>query len=192
GFTVLDAQGKLWGVVTLVDLEEALLSETLAGRTVADIATTAGLAVGYPDETMAVALWRMGVHGIGRLPVVDRTDPQRLVGVVRRADIVHAYEQALSRRTETSYRLKELREVHEGDIHVLKLDVADQHMLVGKSVLDIAQMLHDECILVSVRRGKQIIIPRGDTVFQAGDHITVLASATCAPDVEQMLATVSE
>lgn len=187
GFTVLDEEGRFYGVVTLTDLEEVLLSEPLEGRTVADIATVAGLAVGYPDETMSVALWRMGVHGIGRLPIVDRADPQRLVGVVRRADIVNAYEQALSRRTDISHQLKELREVHEGDVHVLKFDVTDKHQVLGKTVLEIAQILHEECILVSVRRGKRVIIPHGDTVFQVGDHITVLASANCALDMKQKL-----
>ncbi len=189
GFTVLGDDGKLLGVVTIHDLEQAMLTESLDEHKVSDITTTTGLAVGYPDETMATALWRMGVHNIGRLPVVDRWETNRLLGVVRRSDIIYAYEQALSRRTEVSYRLKELHEAYEGHVRVIKVEVSGDHVLANKTVRDIAQKMPDDCILVSIRRGSQLVIPHGDTLLKKGDHVTVLASSACAQHVHEVLKT---
>jgi CIC family chloride channel protein len=188
GFTVIDEDHHLVGVVTLGDLDKALLSDTLEGHTVTDIATVDGLIVGYPDETMGTVLWRMGVHGIGRMPIVEHGTDRLLVGVVRRYDIVHAYEQAMSRRAETSHRLKELREPLEGNVRVLEADITAAHPFVSKSVKTIAQTIPDSCILVSIRRENEVIIPHGNTVVQRGDHIVVLSRPECAEEVRTILA----
>ncbi|MBN1200984.1 MAG: chloride channel protein [Anaerolineae bacterium] len=187
GFPVVNAQGELVGMVTLYDLEQAALAGSLDGKTVADIATASGLAVGYPGETMATALWRMSVGGIGRLPVVARDDDRRLLGMVRRADIIRAYEQAMAHRTESGYHLKELREACEDTVRVLDVDVPFEHTFVGQPVREIARQLPPDCILVSVRRGENVIIPRGDTVIHSGDHIVTLASETCVSEVHKAL-----
>jgi CIC family chloride channel protein len=187
GFTVVGEHGSLYGVVTVGDLEEAMLSKSFESLMVADIATTAGLAVGHPDETMGTALWRMGTRGVGRLPVIDRSDQRRLVGVVRREDVIRAYEQAMAQRTDTSYRLKELREAHEGQVRVLDMDIQRDHSFVGKTVQDIAPQLPSDCILVSIRRGDQVIIPRGNTVIREGDHLVTLASVACEDETGQAL-----
>jgi CIC family chloride channel protein len=187
GFPVVDDQGKLTGMVTLDDLHRAILEPTFETQTVADIATVDGLAVAYPEETMSVALWRMGVRKVGRLPVVDRQDTRRLVGLVRREDIIRAYEQAIATRKDTSARLRELREAYEGNVRVLEVDVSGQHPFVGKLVQEIAATLPRDCILVSIRRDKRVIIPHGDTTIQKGDHLVTLVGANCENEARQAL-----
>ncbi|HML22336.1 MAG TPA: chloride channel protein [Aggregatilinea sp.] len=192
GFTVLDKDNNLLGVITVGDIERAVLTDkTLQeNKTVADIATVAGLAVGYPDETMSVALWRMGVRGIGRLPIVERGNHRHVVGLIHRENVIRAYEQAVARRTYTSYRLKELREAHEGNVRVVEVDINDRHPLAGQSVREIARNLPSDCILVSIRRGKRLLIPHGDTVIQPGDHLVSLASDDAASQAQRLLAPV--
>jgi CIC family chloride channel protein len=155
--------------------------------TAADIATTNGLAVGYPDETISEALWRMGVRRVGRLPIVDRTAPRQVVGVLRREDVIDAYEHAIANRKDTSARLRELRDAHEGHVRVLEVDISEEHAFVGKTVKEIAGSLPQNCILVSIRRNNRVIIPHGDTVLKNGDHLALLASETCATDARQVL-----
>ncbi len=46
---------------------------------------------------MKTALDRMVERGIGRLPVVDRANPKKLVGIISRSDILRAYEIAVSK-----------------------------------------------------------------------------------------------
>jgi len=187
GYTVLDDKGELFGIVSLGDLEQAMLSSGFETKTVADIATTSGIAVGYPDETVSEALWRMGVRRIGRLPIVERANKHKVLGVLRRQNVIEAYEKAIANRKDTSARLKELREAHEGNVHVVEVDLGDNNALVGKRVKEIAAVLPNDCILVSIRRKRRVIIPHGDTELKKGDHLVTLASASCADKVAEIL-----
>jgi CIC family chloride channel protein len=187
GFVVIDDEGYLAGIVSLTDLESAMLAEEFETHLVGEIAVRDGLATGYPDETISDALWRMGNRRIGRLPIVDRQDPRKLVGVLRREDIIHAYEQVIANRKSVSSRLRELRAAHEGKVQVIEVDIGDGHIFEGKTVQDMAQRLPHDCILVSIRRNNRVIIPHGDTIIQKGDHLVTLASETCAVEAERVL-----
>lgn len=187
GFTVVDGEGKLVGVVSLSDLSRAMLHESLEGWTVQDIATVDGLVVSYPDEPVSAALWRMAVREVGRLPIVDRNDHRKLVGVIRRSDVIHAYERAIEQRTSTSYRLKELRDAHEGRVRVVEVDITPSHPLSGKTIQQISGRLPDESIIVSIRRDRRLIIAHGDTVLQPGDHVVAICGASQVPAMEQSL-----
>jgi CIC family chloride channel protein len=180
GFTVLDDQGNMYGIVSLGDLEKSMLEPDYEKLTAADIATTSNIATGYPDESISEALWRMGVRRIGRLPIVERKDTRKVIGVLRRQDIVEAYEQAIANRKTTSSRLNELRETHEGNVRVIEVDITEKHPFNGKAVKDIAGDLPEDCILVSIGRNNRVIFPHGNTVFQKGDHLVTLSSAACA------------
>lgn len=188
GFMVVDDAGKLVGVVSISDLREAMLQEALEGRTVRDIATVDGLAVGYPDEPVSAALWRMAVRQVGRLPIVDRTDHRKLLGVIRRADMLRAYERAVEQRTSLSYRLKELRAAHEGQVRVVETDITATHPFAGEPLRSINAHLPAESIIVSIRRDKRLIIPHGDTVLQPGDHVVAIGGEAQGAELEQALA----
>jgi len=92
GFPVLDEKGRLFGVVTLADLERSLRSGN-ADRPLGEIATQAPLVV-YPDQTLYEVL-QATPEDYGRIPVVDRQDKSRLLGVLRRHDIIRAYREGL-------------------------------------------------------------------------------------------------
>jgi chloride channel protein, CIC family len=94
GFPVLDASGDFSGIVTLEDVEAAL-SKKDASLVVGDIANRSPI-VSYPDQSVHDALARLGGRDVGRLPVVDRRNPKRLLGVLRRHDVTRAYAQAVA------------------------------------------------------------------------------------------------
>ena len=98
GFPVLDNDGKLWGVATLQDVEAAM-SRNESGLLVKDIATRSPV-VTYPDESVHDALARFGGHDAKHIIVVDRQDSKKLLGVLRRRDIIRAYTKAIGNRTE--------------------------------------------------------------------------------------------
>lgn len=89
GFPVLDSRGKLSGIVTLSDLRSKVKSGQ-TNKNIRDIATR-HLEVAYPDETLDAVLKRFASKQIGRLPVVDREDKTRLLGIITRSDIVNSY-----------------------------------------------------------------------------------------------------
>ncbi len=109
GFPVVDGAGELAGVVSIQDLERAKAAGPIDGRTVADITTREGLLVAYPYEPMWKALRRLGRRDVGRLPVVEEEGSRRLVGAVRRSDIIRAYDQAIAARAHHQHRAEVLR-----------------------------------------------------------------------------------
>jgi H+/Cl- antiporter ClcA/CBS domain-containing protein len=89
GTILLDEAGRLAGVITRGDILRVLQ----AGSAAAVTALAAGsreVAVAYPDETLQEAIATMLKRNIGRLPVVDRTNPGKVVGYLGRADILAA------------------------------------------------------------------------------------------------------
>lgn len=88
-YPLVDAQGRLVGIVTRGDLVSAY-SRDPAGRMTLLEAGTADPSVAYPDELVSDALERMLQRGCGRLPVVTRADPQKLVGYLGRSAVLNA------------------------------------------------------------------------------------------------------
>jgi CIC family chloride channel protein len=96
GFPVVDEQGCLCGCVTLADVEDAM-SKGGSGLTVGDVATK-DIIIAYPDQSIYDALARFGGREVGRIPVVDREDETKLLGVLRRHDIIRAYTKAMGEK----------------------------------------------------------------------------------------------
>ena len=90
GFPVVDKEGSLCGVVTLSDVEAVMSKGNPEGLTVGDVASKSPI-VAYPDQYIHDVLVKFGSRDVGRIPVVDRNDPKRLLGCLRRHDIIRAY-----------------------------------------------------------------------------------------------------
>lgn len=174
GLVVLDNDKKLWGIVTISDLEKALENQrSMKNTLVSEIATQKDrLLVTYSDETIGDALNRMSFPGVGRLPVVSRDDPAHLIGIIRRDDIVNAYKIALTKRAEIQRQTKRMQIRNTDGAEFIELQLFDGDNAVGKSVNDLGNLIPEECVLVSIRRNGKVIIPDGTTSFQVGDHIT--------------------
>jgi CBS domain-containing protein len=78
--------GTLVGIVTRGDLVRALQDSSNSDMSVLEAGSTR-LIVTYPDELLDEALDKMVRHDIGRLPVVERDNPQRLLGYLGRTGI---------------------------------------------------------------------------------------------------------
>lgn len=91
GFPVLDAQGRLVGMVTLDDVRETPLEGRLQ-RPIAEVMSSS-LIVSYPDESLDQVLRTMAGQNVGRVAVVDRQDPGRLLGIITKGDILRAYNE---------------------------------------------------------------------------------------------------
>ena len=88
GTLIVDDEGKLAGIITRGDLLRAI-EKTPDGLSVLE-AGTKHLIVTFADEILHDAVTRMVHHDIGRLPVVRRDNPQKIVGYLGRASIMTA------------------------------------------------------------------------------------------------------
>jgi CIC family chloride channel protein len=188
GLPVLNRSGKLWGIVTISDLDQAVLRQLPSETPLTEIGIPRQqLLTVFPDEAMGEALTRMGRRGIGRLPVVSRADSDHLLVLIRRPDIFRAYDLDLSRRAELHHRAKSMSLDDLDGTEFIDLTLKPGDCAVGKSVQDMAQSLPHECLLVSVRRNGRVFIPHGDTIFQPQDHITAFIRSQDAELLHQCL-----
>ncbi len=94
GIPVVDEEGRLHGLVTPTDVRRA--GPDAHNRTASEIATHK-LVIAFPSDSLNDALRKMGIAGVGRLPVVEPEDHSHLLGIITRQDIVSAYNRALMR-----------------------------------------------------------------------------------------------
>jgi CIC family chloride channel protein len=186
GFPVVDESGDLAGVVSIRDLEQALAAGKVDGRTVADIATTKDLLVSFPEEPMWKALGTMGPRDVSQLPVMQRKGSSRLIGILRRRDIIQAYNHAIAKKAHDQHRAEVLRLSRLDDAEFTRIAITKGSVSEGRLISELK--LPAGCLIVSLRRGNQLIIPHGYTRLHAKDQLTVFADNECLPVVEQRLA----
>jgi CBS-domain-containing membrane protein len=93
---VVDDEGRLTGVLTRGDLQRLLKEHpgSDGGRRIRELARPTS-AKAYPDEPLRVVVYRMAETGLTRLPVVQRNDSAKLVGVVSLDDLLKARVRSL-------------------------------------------------------------------------------------------------
>jgi len=185
GFPVVDEEGSLAGIVTIQDLDRALESGAGDDLTVLDIATCQNLVTAYDDDPMWTALRSLGVRDVGRLPVVKRGAERELVGVVRRKDIIQAYNTAIIQRARHQSRSDRQRLGKIIDSEFIELEIPQNAAVIGKRVSEI--QLPDDCLIVSIQRGRKLYIAHGYSVLEAGDQLTVISTETSVNSVRKAL-----
>lgn len=92
-FPVLDAEGKLTGLVRMDDLRQMVMEREGGSLIIAgDLARPARPSV-LPDDDLRVALQRLVESDLAEIPVLDPADPARLKGMLSRRDIIRAYQE---------------------------------------------------------------------------------------------------
>ena len=184
GFPVIDKDEQLLGVVTIQDLAKAREQMLDQSPTVADI-THQEIVVAYPGDPLSKALRYMSDRGFGRIPVVDPQHPKRLVGLLRRVDVVRAYRRAILRKMENQYKTEHLRlgRLTETEIHEFTL--ASNMAAVGQRIMDLD--LPPQTLIASIQRNNQIIIAHGQTRLQPDDRVVVITRQGTAETVRQVI-----
>jgi CIC family chloride channel protein len=89
---LLDSEGRLAGIVTRGDLVRMIERDESGEMTLLEAGSNKPI-VTYPDELLEQAVDKMVRHDIGRLPVVQRSDPKQLVGYLGRTGIAAGWRQ---------------------------------------------------------------------------------------------------
>ncbi len=166
GFAVTDDEGRLVGMVTRRDLERT-------GERVGDVCTRQVVTVS-PDDPVFRAVRRMGSLDVGRVPVIEPTT-RRVVGMLRRGDVVHAYQRGIDRSLGAQQRGQADRLRDLTGVRFVELVIDSASPAVGRAVADIDWP--ERTVVTSVRRQGSVVVPTGATVFEAGDELVVLTGS---------------
>lgn len=90
GLPIAGKDGALIGVITQGDVLRAIEQDG-AGKSTAIEAGSSPAIVAYADEMALDGLHRMLQYDIGRLPVVEREDPGKMVGLFDRSSLLSAW-----------------------------------------------------------------------------------------------------
>jgi CBS domain-containing protein len=87
-FPIVD-KDRLVGIITWGDIVETLAEDMNEEKNVLEAGNDEPV-VTYPDESLHDAVSKMLRNDVGRLPVVDRQSPHKLVGYLGRAAVMEA------------------------------------------------------------------------------------------------------
>ena len=182
GLPVVDDQDELVGILTVQDVERA---DSAGDKSVTiGQACTQDMLIAFPDETIGTALRRMGARDVGRLPVVARDNRRKLLGVLRRVDLVRAYDIALTRRTTMRHTAQQVRLGVFTGAQVIELTIEPQAPCANRRVLDVKWPANS--VLASVRRGRHMVIPHGNTVLHAGDVLVAVVEGEAREELQHL------
>ncbi|MGH8373008.1 MAG: chloride channel protein [Gammaproteobacteria bacterium] len=99
GYLLLNSDGKLEGILTRGDVFRALAAGVSCQTSLLDIGHCSPV-VAYPGDTLSVAVHTMLRHGFGRLPVVDPTTPDKVVGYLGRSAVLDARQRRVSEESQ--------------------------------------------------------------------------------------------
>ena len=101
-FPLVDEDGLLEGIVTFQDFKDVVFEEGLGDLVVAKDLSPQEVITITGNENLDSALRKIGVRNIEQIPVVDETNPRKIVGILSRRDIFTAYNKAVIDRSITA------------------------------------------------------------------------------------------
>jgi TrkA-C domain/CBS domain len=193
---VLDSAGQFVGLVSEARLRRSL-AEGMGDRAVA--ALTDRREALFPDQPLVDALVRMDQVETRQLAVVDRANPERLIGLLALSDIVRAQARCARGAGGSPAPAPAFSEVEttltdqpafrglrpftpeppaatvapETDLRYHTVVLTPDAAAVGRLVraLDLPRGV----LLVTIERDGQTLVPNGATVLAAGDRVTFFA-----------------
>ncbi|HEY2564679.1 MAG TPA: chloride channel protein [Acidimicrobiales bacterium] len=176
GAPVVDGEGRFEGVVALDDLRGLESGDTRTLDTVVDgsaptVAESAHLDVALDALTTSAQHW---------ITVLD--DNRTVVGTIATSDVVRGYRLGLM----ASLRQMDRAGDPLGDHDV---EIVAGSALVGHRLR--SAVLPDGVVVTTIQRGRDLIVPVGDTVLHAGDHLILIGGPDDLPVVKALARTAS-
>lgn len=81
-------------------------------------------------------------------------------------------------------RIRDLHAIRDGAAEIIEAEALEASALVGKTLRQIK--IPRGVVIGAIMRAGEVIIPRGDTEFQAGDRVVILAMSDAVKTVEQL------
>jgi CIC family chloride channel protein len=156
---IVSQDGRLLGIVTQGDVLRGLEENPVGDLPVIEVGSRS-LIVAHPDESVFDALTKMLMNNVGRLPVVDRKNPEKMVGYINRAGVMACWghhlhqeswrESGWLRRLRRDRMRRGMPRTIEGNV----VGVGDGHLKVR--VEDAVEDLAVDFAIVGIRPGDHV------------------------------------
>jgi CIC family chloride channel protein len=100
-------------------------------------------------------------------------NPERLLGMVHRADIIRAYKLALLDDQARQDQNERLRLEQATGARLVEMDLSEGDAAIDRKLEELR--IPPDCLIISIRRRGRVVVPRGETEFLVGDHVVALA-----------------
>jgi len=182
---VVKDETKLIGVITIKELDQLRSGGLLESKTIAEILTNKKPATILPHQPVWMALRHLEDQGEGCVPVISETSENTLLGVLRRIDIIRAYNKAVSQRAQDQHHDEILNIRKLNRTGLTEVTLGPKSPIVGKRVKELR--LGDDTLMVSVLRKGKLRIVRGETILHANDKVTIFSEKPKADFLENYL-----
>jgi CIC family chloride channel protein len=92
-FPVVNSKGELEGIISFHNIRDIVFEEGLENLIVAKDLVDEKTEKIFPDSNLTEAVEKFGMSEADMLPVVDKNNPKKLLGIITRKDIMKAYDQ---------------------------------------------------------------------------------------------------
>lgn len=94
-FPVVDGEGRMVGIFSLSDVRRIFRETEVADLVIVRDFMVERVVTTTPDEDLNTALQKMNEHGLHEIPVVSPADPRRVLAMLTRQLVSHAYQARL-------------------------------------------------------------------------------------------------
>jgi chloride channel protein, CIC family len=90
-FPVVNGDGRMTGILSINDIREVLLEESIANLIVAKDVATPNVVKVFLDESLQDAMDKMARINVDELPVVSEANPDKIITMLSKRDIISYY-----------------------------------------------------------------------------------------------------
>ena len=183
-FPVLTEDGKIFGIISLNDIKDYLFEkDSLQNLLIAgDIANTNFDTI-TPDDNCGTAMEKLRYSRYEGLSVIENKGSKKIIGFIRRKEILDAYHKAIERKEITSTLASSISmKEEEPQVHFIEgysiNEIAPPKSFIGRSIRDLNIRARYGVDVLSIKtkekRGEKIkAIPNPDYVIKEEDTLVI-------------------
>jgi CIC family chloride channel protein len=94
-FHTVDDKERMTGILSVQDIREFIFEAHLGDLVIAKELANSDVITIHPDETLNIAMEKFAIRDLEELPVVGRGKSKKMLGVIKRKDVINAYKKAV-------------------------------------------------------------------------------------------------
>jgi len=106
-FPVMDSENNLVGIISFNNIKDIVFEKGLENIVVARELIDENLEILYPDNNLIDAVNTFGLVDIEMIPIVDREDLKKMIGIITRTDVMKAHNEAMLKYFESLEKTRE-------------------------------------------------------------------------------------